>query len=111
MVPLYFKHMEHLDVSMGWRLPDGARVKATFDTQFVTYEEDKDRWVVVFERNLTDLSGVDAQARALIEALAGKWAYVPSDARNGVTLPLKHETLTGRIRFFYEADPRSGRTS
>jgi hypothetical protein len=91
---------------MGWRLPDGNRVKATFEARFVSYEEDKDRWVVVFERNLTDLSCVDAQARALIEALAGLWAYVPSDARNGITLPLKYETLTGRIRFFYKTDPR-----
>ena len=91
---------------MGWRLPDESRVKAMFEARFVYYEENKDRWVVVFERNLTDLTGVDAPTVALIDALAGKWAYVPADARNGVTLPLKYETLTGRIRFFYNADPR-----
>jgi len=92
---------------MGWRLPDDSRIKATFEARFVSYEKDKDRWLIVFERNLTDLTGVDAPTRALIDALTGKWALVPADARNGVTLPLKYETLTGRIRFFYDADPRS----
>ena len=99
--------MEHIEVSMGWKLPEGNRVKATFDTQFVSYEAGKDRWVVVFERNLTDLTGVEAHARTLIEALAGKWAYVPNEARDGITLPLKYETLTGQIRFYYTADPRA----
>ena len=97
--------MELFPVSMGWRLPDDSRVKVTFEARFVSYHEDKDRWAIVFVRNLTDLTGVDATTRVLIEALANKWAFVPAGARDGITLPLKYETLTGRIRFFYDADP------
>jgi hypothetical protein len=99
---------EHIPVSMGWRLPDDRRVKVTFNTRVVAYEEDKDRWLVMLEDlagppSLPDLPP-DDQARIL--ALAGKWAYVPDDARKGITLPLKYETLLGRIKFFYASDPR-----
>ncbi|HEY3290093.1 MAG TPA: hypothetical protein VGK87_08205 [Anaerolineae bacterium] len=99
--------MELLPVSMGWRLPDESRLKVTFEARFVSYEPDKDRWVVTFERNLSDLSNVDAATQALVAALTGAWAYVPADAREGITLPLKYETLTRQIRFFYDVDPRT----
>lgn len=105
--PVYLGSMELLPVSMGWRLPDESRLKVTFETRFISYETDKDRWVVTFERNLSDLLNVDAVTKALLEALTGAWAYVPADARNGITLPLKYETLTRQIRFFYDADPRT----
>jgi hypothetical protein len=102
---------EHIPVSMGWRLPDDSRVKVTYNTRVIAYEAARDRWLVVLE-NLQDPSGFDSRtslpgdARAKILALSGKWAYVPDEARNGVTLPLKYETLTGQIRFFYTGDPR-----
>ena len=48
----------------------------------------------------------DPATRALIEAQLGRWAYVPSEARRGLTLPLKFQTLTGQIRYFYARDPR-----
>jgi hypothetical protein len=100
-------------VALGWRLPDDSRAKVTYDARVVAYEADKDRWLVVLER-LHDEAGFDAlrdlpaETRDLIRALAGRWAYVPDDARHGVTLPLKYETLTGRgpARFFYAQDPR-----
>lgn len=96
-------------MSLGWRLADDRWVKATYDARVVSYEADKDRWLVVLEDQLTtpaDLAGEDAELRGLIASLAGKWAYVPAAARDGVTLPLKYATLTGAIRFFYAGDPR-----
>ncbi|BCX04805.1 MAG: hypothetical protein KatS3mg053_2743 [Candidatus Roseilinea sp.] len=99
---------EVIAVKCAWRLPDDARIHAAFDAEVVEYDERQDRWLV----RLTGVRSTDApaEARALVEAQAGKWAYVPSEARRlGLTLPLKYETLTGRIRFFYAADPRERR--
>jgi hypothetical protein len=109
---MYLMHeqVERFPVSMGWRLPDEQRVKVTYQACVVSYEEDRDRWLVQLEQ-LTDatppLAQIPAETRALIEQLAGQWIYVPDDARNGITLPLKYETLTRRIRYFYAGDPRS----
>ena len=50
---------------------------------------------------------VPADIRQAIENLPDRWVFVPNEARNGLTLPLKLETLTGRIRYFYTDDPRS----
>src|SRR4029450_9204479 len=93
---------EHMPVSFGWRLPDDTRVKVTFTTRVVAYEEDKDRWLVMLEAPMAgDLAGLPADASARVRSLTGTWAYVPDAAREGLTLPLKYETLTGRIRYFY----------
>ena len=100
---------EMIAVSMGWRLPDESRVRVTYNSRVVAYEAGKDRWLVVLEQLLTEADGlaqVDTQVRDMINALVGKWAYVPDAARDGITLPLKYETLTGDIRFFYPGDPR-----
>jgi hypothetical protein len=102
---------EHMAVSFGWKLPDERRVKVTFDTRVVTYEEERDRWLVVLEpldpAASASLPGdLPNNAATLIQALAGKWAYVPQAAREGVTLPLKFETLTRSGWYFYDADPR-----
>lgn len=100
---------EHIAVSLGWRLADDRWVKAIYNARVVSYEADKDRWLVVLENQLTapaDLAGENAELRDLIAGLVGKWAYVPAVVRDGVTLPLKYATLTGAIRFFYAEDPR-----
>ncbi|MCS6848389.1 MAG: hypothetical protein RMN52_11845 [Anaerolineae bacterium] len=99
---------EMITVKCAWRLPDDARIHATFDAELIAYDDRQDRWLV----RLTGVRSTDApaEARALVESQTGKWAYVPSEARRlGLTLPLKYETLTGRIRFFYADDPREGR--
>ena len=105
------EQVEQFPVSMGWRLPDEQRVKVTYHTRVVSYEADRDRWLVQLVR-LTSatppLTEIPPETRALIEQLAGQWIYVPDDARNGITLPLKYETLTRRIRYFYASDPRAG---
>jgi hypothetical protein len=99
---------DQLAVSMGWRLPDNSRLKVTVQTSIISYEETKDRWLVRLEDIIqpTDLTGIPADTRSLLDALHGKWAYVPDAARSGTVLPLKYETLTGSIRYFYADDPR-----
>ena len=99
---------ERIAVRCAWRPPNSqVRLHATFDAQVIEYDAAQDRWLV----RLTGLRTTDADpaARALIEAQIGRWAYVPSEARRGLTLPLKYETLTGGIRFFYTDDPRERR--
>uniref|UniRef100_A0A7C2ZXM9 ACT domain-containing protein n=1 Tax=Thermorudis sp. TaxID=1969470 RepID=A0A7C2ZXM9_9BACT len=99
---------ERIAVRCAWRPPNSqVRLHATFDAQVIEYDAAQDRWLV----RLTGLCTTDADpaARALIEAQIGRWAYVPSEARRGLTLPLKYETLTGGIRFFYTDDPRERR--
>lgn len=100
--------MEAITIKCAWRLPTNARIHATFDADVIEYDERQDRWLV----RLTGVRFTDAsdEVRALVESQAGKWAYVPSEARRlDLTLPLKYETLTGGIRFFYADDPREGR--
>jgi len=96
---------ERVLVKCAWRVPNGQwRLHATFDARTIEYNAAQDRWLV----RLTGLraTNADPAARALIEAQIGRWAYVPGEARRGLTLPLKYETLTGAIRFFYTTDPR-----
>jgi hypothetical protein len=99
---------ERMVVKCSWRLPDGARTTASYAAEVIEYDAKKDRWLmkltgVRFEPSL------NADVRRLIEAQVGKWAFVPSEARQGLALPLKFETLTGRVRFFYAEDPRQTR--
>lgn len=99
-------------IHCAWRLPTDVRVRATFDAEVIEYDAKQDRWLV----KLTGVpampampamsEALDASTRALIESQIGKWAYVPSEARRGLTLPLKYETLTGQIKYFYADDPR-----
>ncbi len=96
---------EMIDVKCGWRLQDGSRITAVFRAEVIEYDASQDRW-------LTKLVGVrvtdevDATMRAMIESKIGTWIYVPSEARQGMTLPLKYETLTGQVKFFRADDPR-----
>lgn len=96
---------ENVVVNCSWRLPDGRRTTASFAAEVMAYEPPQDRWVmrligVRVEPALND------DARKLIEAQVGKWVYVPSEARRGMALPLKYETLTGQVKFFRNEDPR-----
>jgi hypothetical protein len=98
-------HSERIIVRCAWRAPDEQpRFHATFEAEVIEYDYDLDRWLV----RLLALRATDADpaTRALIEAQLGRWAYVPSEARRGLTLPLKFQTLTGQIRYFYARDPR-----
>jgi hypothetical protein len=97
---------EIIEINCAWRLPNDSRARATFSAEIIAYDEKRDRWLV----KLSSVQSTDATAgevRELVEAQVGKWAYVPSEARRGLTLPLKYETLTGKIRWFYADDPRA----
>ncbi len=96
---------EQVVVNCSWRLPDGRRTTASFAAEVIAYEPPQDRWIM----RLTDVRtepALNEEARSLIQAQVGKWVYVPSEARQGMALPLKYETLTGQVKFFRNEDPR-----
>ena len=93
-------------VKMGWRLPNNTRFSAHFEARTHAYEAEQDRWIVTFEKLVWMTEGMPAAVVERVRALIGKWARVPNEARFGMTLPLKFETLAGRTRFFYDQDPR-----
>lgn len=94
-------------VKMSWRLPNNTRFSAHFEARMHAYEAEQDRWVVQFEKLAWMTEGMPAAVVERVRALVGKWARVPNEARFGMTLPLKFETLAGRIRFFYDEDPHA----
>ncbi len=97
---------EHVEVKCSWRTPDGGRVVAAFLGEVITYDPSQDRWLM----RLVDVrfpQPLDEQTQQLIDAQIGAWVWVPSEARQGFTLPLKYETLTGQVRWFYRQDPRT----
>ena len=99
--------LETMLVKFSWRLPNNTRFIAHFNAQLRAYEREQDRWIVTLDQLLWITEGVPATVTERIAALTGKWARVPNEARFGMTLPLKFETLAGRIRFFYDGDPRA----
>lgn len=96
---------EQVVVNCSWRLPDGRRTTASFAAEVIVYEPPQDRWIMRLTGVRTE-PALDDDARKLIEAQVGKWVYVPSEARRGIALPLKYETLTGQVKFFRSEDPR-----
>ncbi len=93
-------------VKLSWRLPNNTRFGAHFEARAHAYEAEQDRWIVTFENLVWMTSDMPAAVVERVRALLGKWARVPNEARFGMTLPLKFETLAGRPRFFYDTDPR-----
>lgn len=94
-------------IHCSWRLPEGGRANATYLAETITYDVTHDRWLM----RLVDVQvapDVPEATRALIAEKVGRWVWVPSEARQGLALPLKYETLTGRVRWFYAQDPRAG---
>lgn len=98
---------ETMLVKFGWRLPNNTRFNAHFNARLRAYEREQDRWIVTLDRLLWITEGMPATVSERVAALVGKWARVPNEARFGMTLPLKFETLAGRIKFFYDEDPRA----
>jgi protein-tyrosine phosphatase len=98
--------VEHTRVSFGWRLPDERRARTVFNAEVHVYEHSLDRWLM---RLLTPTEPVDeslpGEFRALIGTLTGKWVRIPGEARKGLTLPMKYETLRGEIAYFHAKRP------
>ncbi len=100
-------NMTITSVAFSWRLPDNRRTQAHFAVETIDYDEAQDRVVCVLRELLIPLDPeVPEDTRQLITGLIGRWVMIPSEARLGLTLPLKYETLTGRIRYFHASDPR-----
>jgi hypothetical protein len=98
---------ELMPVKFGWRLPNNTRFNAHFEARVHAYEATQDRWIVTLERLAWMTENMPANVVERVKALTGKWARIPNEARFGMTLPLKFETLAGRVRFFYDNDPRT----
>ena len=97
-----------LTIAFSWRLPDNTRTTVTFSAETQAYDESQDRIIIILQALLTPLSeALDTTTKTMIQNLVGKWVQIPSEARLGMTLPLKYETLTGNIRYFYSQDPRT----
>ena len=94
-------------VKMSFRLPNNTRFSTHFEARTHAYEAEQDRWIVTLEKLVWMTEGMPAVVVERVHALIGKWARIPNEARFGMTLPLKFETLAGRVRFFYDADPRA----
>lgn len=98
--------VEHTHVSFGWRLPDERRARTVFTAEVHVYEHSLDRWLM---RLLTPTEPMDEslpeEFRARIGMLTGKWVRIPGEARKGLTLPMKYETLRGEIAYFHAKRP------
>lgn len=97
---------EQISINFTWRLPDGNRARATFLADVIEYEYVKDRWLCVLRQLQTSLDAVPSAVANYIRELPGHWVYIPTEGKNGLTLPLKLETLLGKPRFFRSEDPR-----
>jgi hypothetical protein len=98
---------EMIEIKCSWRMPNGARTSASYAAEVIEYQAPHDRWLARLAHVRSTDASADATTRALIESHVGKWVFVPSEVRRGLTLPLKYETLTGRLEFFRAEDPRS----
>ncbi len=97
---------EFTPVNFAWKLPDGGWARAAFSVEVIAYDQPKDRWLCVLRELINLMDSVPEPIAEPIRSLTGKWVYVPGEGRNGLTLPLKLDTLRGKPRFFYTGDPR-----
>ena len=93
---------DRLPVHMAWTLPDGRRLRATFQAEVLALDPAADRW----HGRLIEILHLDpALADEWTERVycqVGKRVLFPNEATTGMVLPLKVGTLTGQIRYFLE---------
>jgi hypothetical protein len=96
-------------IHMGWTLPDGNRLRVTFEVQVEILELDSNRMRCCL-LHLQAASGsqpeseVDPEYFLRVMGLTGKRALIPLDARDGLPLPLRLATLTGEHPFFFDGN-------
>lgn len=98
---------EIFPVHLAWRLPDGNRLKVTFEAQVEGLELDKNRMRCRLLRIQAAIgnrpqSEVDSRYFDLVMGLVAKRALFPLDAFEGIVLPLRLATLTGEHGFFFD---------
>lgn len=104
---------DRIDIAFGWRLPNQngmelGRVKAVFDCEILQRDETQNRWLVQLGelRSVAAAKPIPPEFEERIRALTGRFAFVPFEASQRMTLPMKIETLTGEMRYFHQTDPR-----
>ncbi len=94
-----------VELQFSWRSIQGPRVAARF--RAVVEEEDPVmrrvfcRLVTLLEVQIPPGVEDPVLTRERLQALEGKRVKVPEEALQGLTLPLKRETLTGGLRIPY----------
>jgi hypothetical protein len=96
---------DRFPVLYSFRLPSGGRIRLTYDCTQVDEDRGKDLYVVRLD-GWHDLEwppgqAPDEQIVALLNALVGMRARIPKEASTGARLPMKYETLTREMRYFY----------
>jgi len=92
---------------MGWTLPDGHRIQATFKAQVEALEPEKNRMrcrllEIETVTGSKPASQVDPKYLKRVGMLVGKRAMIPMEARHGLVLPLRLATLTGEHPYFFD---------
>jgi len=105
---------------MHWRLADGEReaawARAAFVVQVEALDHARNRLLcklveIASLRTSHPPESLDPTVLGSIKGLAGRYAYLPEEAANGVTLHLKAATLTGALNYFFEEPPPEGNAS
>ena len=103
------------EVSLHWRLADskGAWARATFVAQVSALDEARNRLLcelveIVSLRTSHPPENLDPTVLASIKELVDRYAYLPEEAVNGVTLHLKAATLTDAMNYFFDESPLAG---
>jgi hypothetical protein len=92
---------------MGWKLPDGTRLRVTFKVQVEALELNKNRMrcrllKIQAASGSRPESAVDALYFERAMGLVGKQAMIPLDALEGIVLPLRLATLMGEHQYFFD---------
>jgi hypothetical protein len=94
-------------IHMGWTLPDGHRIQATFKVQVEALELEKNRMrcrllEIETVKGSKPASEVDAGYLTRVGMLVGRRALIPMEALRGLVLPLRLATLTGEHPYFFD---------
>lgn len=98
---------DRFPVDFSFRLPAGGRIRLTYQCTLVDEDREKDLYIVRLD-DWHDLEwpagqAPDEQIVALLNALVGTRAKIPKEASTGTRLPMKYETLTRQMRYFYNS--------
>jgi hypothetical protein len=94
-----------IPVHMAWTLPDGHRLRVTFEAQVEAVELGRNRLCVQLLKIQTASgsqpeSEVEPYYLERVMGLIGKRAQAPLDALHGIVLPLRLATLMGEHSYF-----------
>jgi hypothetical protein len=98
---------DRFPVRMGWTLPDGTRLRVTFQAEVEDLEPDKNRIRCrLLEIRAASGSRPEEEIDPLylnhVMDLIGKRALIPLEARQGIVLPLRLATLIGEHHYFFD---------